>query len=340
MTALKTQQKREIAIHIGVWATILLLPYLVSSAGEGYKIGGLPAAFFVLAGIIHAGIFYFNAFYLYPKLARGWHWWLYVPCAIALITASFALKYQLVARLFPEVVLKSAAGLIFGPSVLVFVASLIYRRVTDGIRRERARKEYEAQQTAAELKLLRSQVNPHFLFNVLTNMVALARQKSDRLEDALIRLADLMRYMTYDTQATQVTVQQEMDYLRSYIELQKLRFSDAMRIELDIRMDTEAARLFIEPMVLIPFVENAFKHGASQVDQPYILIDLSVAEGLLTFKVVNPNDSHPDAMKDDHSGIGLENVRTRLKLTYPDKHSLAIDDRNNVFTVTLNLNLR
>lgn len=340
MTALKTQQKREITIHIGIWVTILLLPYLVSSADEGYKIGGLPAAFFVLAGIIHAGIFYFNAFYLYPKLARGWHWWLYVPCAIALITASFALKYQLVARLFPEVIFKSAAGLIFGPSVLVFVASLIYRRVTDGIRRERARKEYEAQQTAAELKLLRSQVNPHFLFNVLTNMVALARQKSDRLEDALIRLADLMRYMTYDTQATQVTVQQEMDYLRSYIELQKLRFSDAMHIELDIRMDTDAARLFIEPMVLIPFVENAFKHGASQLVQPYILIDLSVAEGLLALKVVNPYDSDPDATKDDHSGIGLENVRTRLKLTYPDKHSLTIDDRSNVFTVILNLNLQ
>lgn len=337
---MKTQQKREITIHIGIWVTILLLPYLVSSADEGYKIGGLPAAFFVLAGIIHAGIFYFNAFYLYPKLARGWHWWLYVPCAIALITASFALKYQLVARLFPEVIFKSAAGLIFGPSVLVFVASLIYRRVTDGIRRERARKEYEAQQTAAELKLLRSQVNPHFLFNVLTNMVALARQKSDRLEDALIRLADLMRYMTYDTQATQVTVQQEMDYLRSYIELQKLRFSDAMHIELDIRMDTDAARLFIEPMVLIPFVENAFKHGASQLVQPYILIDLSVAEGLLALKVVNPYDSDPDATKDDHSGIGLENVRTRLKLTYPDKHSLTIDDRSNVFTVILNLNLQ
>lgn len=340
MTALKTQQKREIAIHIGIWVTILLLPYLVSSAGEGYQIGGLPPTFFVLAGIIHAGIFYFNAFYLYPKLARGWHWWLYIPCAIALITASFALKYQLVARAFPEVVLKSAAGLIFGPSVLVFAASLIYRRVTDGIRRERTRKEHAAQQTAAELKLLRSQVNPHFLFNVLTNMVALARQKSDRLEDALIRLADLMRYMTYDTQATQVTVQQEMDYLRSYIELQKLRFSDAMRIELDIRMDTDAAGLLIEPMVLVPFVENAFKHGASQLDQPFILIALTVAEGLLTLRVVNPYDASSDVAKDDHSGIGLENVRTRLKITYPDKHTLTIDDRSNVFTVTLNLNLQ
>lgn len=339
MVSLKTQQKREIAIHIGIWATILLLPYLVSSADEGYRIGGLPAAFFVLAGLIHAGIFYFNAFYLYPKLARGWYWWLYFPCAIALIVASFAFKYQLVARLFPEVALKSAAGLIFGPSVIVFAASVVYRRVSDGIRKERARKEYEAQQVAAELKLLRSQVNPHFLFNVLTNMVALARQKSDQLEGALIRLADLMRYMTYDTQAAQVPLQQEADYLKSYIELQKLRFADTIRIELNIQMDTAAAGLSIEPMLLIPFVENAFKHGASRLDEPYILIDLHVAGGILAFKVTNPYDSYADAAEDDNSGIGLENVQTRLKLIYPGKYDLGIDDRNNVFTVTLNLNL-
>ena len=340
MTFLKTQQKREIAIHISIWVTILLLPYLVSSASEGYRIGGLPAAFFVLAGIIHAGIFYFNAFYLYPKLARGWQWWLYIPCAALLIMASFALKYQVVAHFFPEVVLKSAAGLIFGPSVLVFAASVIYRRISDGIRKERARKEYEAQQVAAELKLLRSQVNPHFLFNVLTNMVALARQRSDQLEGALIRLADLMRYMTYDTQATQVTLQQETDYLKSYIELQKLRFSDTMRIELDTEMDANAGSLSIEPMIMIPFVENAFKHGASWLDEPYILINLKAIGGVLTLTVVNPYDSHPGATKDDNSGIGLENVRTRLKLIYPEKYSLAIDDRNHVFTVTLNLDLR
>lgn len=340
MASPKTQHKLEIAIHISIWVTILFLPYLMSSADAGYKIGGLPPAFFMLAGIVHAGIFYFNAFYLYPKLARGWRWWLYIPCAIAVIAVSFALKYQLIARLFPEVMLKSAAGLVFGPSVFVFAASVIYRRVSDGIRHERARKEYEAQQVAAELKLLRSQVNPHFLFNVLTNMVALARQKSDQLEGALIRLADLMRYMTYDTQATQVTLQQETDYLKSYIELQKLRFSDAMRIELDIQTDADAANLSIEPMVLIPFVENAFKHSASSPGEPYILIGLKVAGGNLALSVVNPYDSHTDVMKDDNSGIGLENVRTRLKLIYPEKYSLDIDDRNNVFTVTLNLNLR
>lgn len=339
MTSLKTQQKWEIAIHISIWVTILLLPYLVSSADAAYKIGGLPPAFFTLAGIIHAGIFYFNAFYLYPKLARGWRWWLYIPCAIAVIFASFALKYQLVARLFPEVMLRNSAGLIFGPSMLVFAASLVYRRISDGIRKERARKEYEVQQVTAELKFLRSQINPHFLFNVLTSMVALARQKSELLEDALLRLSDLMRYMTYESQATQVTLEQEADYLKNYIELQKLRFSDSVRIDVQIRLDNETADLLIEPMLLIPFVENAFKYGAIGLEDPFVNIRLEAARGKLTLSVENTYDPDPFNDKDGNSGIGLENVRTRLRLIYPGKHSLIVGDEGIVFRVVFNLNL-
>ena len=105
-------------------------------------------------------------------------------------------------------------------------------------------------------------------------------------------------------------------------------------------MDTDAGRLSVEPMIMIPFVENAFKHGASRLDEPYILIRLEAANGFLTLTVTNPYDAYPDETKDGNSGIGLENVRTRLKLIYPDKHTLVIDDRNQVFTVTLNLDLR
>ncbi|WP_426294747.1 sensor histidine kinase [Dyadobacter endophyticus] len=340
MASLKTQQKREIAIHISIWVTVLLLPYLLSSADEGYRIGGLPAAYFMLAGIIHAGIFYFNAFYLYPKLAHGWRWWLYIPCSMVLVMASFPLKYQIVAQLFPEVVLKNSAGLIFGPSVLVFAASLVYRRVSDGIRKERARKEYEAQHVAAELKFLRSQINPHFLFNVLTSMVALARQKSDLLEDALLRLSDLMRYMTYESQATRVTLEQEANYLKNYIELQKLRFSDSVRIDVQIRLDHETAGLLIEPMLLIPFVENAFKYGATGLEDPFINVRLEAAGGKLTLSLENTYDPDPFNDKDGNSGIGLENVRTRLRLIYPGNHSLVVGDEGTVFRVIFNLNLR
>ncbi len=331
------QRRREIAIHITIWSVILLLPYLLSSASQQYRIGGMPGSFFTIAGLIHAGIFYFNAFYLYPKLARGLRWWLYVPAAILLIALSLMLKYQLAARWYPDVLASGSAQFVFAPSLFVFIASLIYRRITDGVRKERIRKEHEAQQMAAELRFLRSQINPHFLFNVLTNMVSLARQKSDRLEGALIRLSDLMRYMTYDTQATRVTVQQEADYLQSYVELQKLRFSDSVRIEMHVNLDAGAGELPIEPMLLIPFVENAFKHGASRLDDPYIDIGLTVADGQLTLNVVNPFDENPDDVRDDSPGIGLENVRTRLRLLYPGRHQLSTKDSGNLFQVHFNL---
>lgn len=339
MAATAIQRRREIAIHITTWSVILLLPYLLSSASQQYRIGGIPGSFFTIAGLIHAGIFYFNAFYLYPKLARGLHWWLYVPAAILLIALSLMLKYQLAARWYPDVMTSGSAQFVFAPSLFVFAASLVYRRVSDGIRKERIRKEHEAQQMAAELKFLRSQVNPHFLFNVLTNMVSLARQKSDLLEGALIRLSDLMRYLTYDTQATRVTVQQEADYLQSYVELQKLRFSDTVRIEMHVKIDAGAGEQPIEPMLLIPFVENAFKHGATRLDDPYIDIELRAANGQLNLKVTNPFDDIPDDGRDDNSGIGLDNVRTRLRLLYPGKHRLSTEDSGQVFQVHFNLTL-
>ncbi len=135
---------------------------------------------------------------------------------------------------------------VFAPSLFVLAASLVYRRITDGIRKERIRKEYEAQQLSAELKFLRSQINPHFLFNVLTNMVSLARQNPTGSEGALIRLSDLMRYLTYDIQASRVTVQQEADYPKSYIELQKLRFSDSIRIVMYVKIDAGTGELPVE----------------------------------------------------------------------------------------------
>lgn len=332
-------QRREIAIHIAIWSVILLLPYLLSSASQQYRIGGIPGSFFTIAGVIHAGIFYVNAFYLYPNLAHSWRWWLYVPAAMLLIAFSFMIKYQLVTRWYPDVMISGSGQFVFAPSLFVFVASIVYRRIIDSIRKEHIRKEHEAQQMSAELKFLRSQINPHFLFNVLTNMVSLARQKSDRLEGALIRLSDLMRYLTYDTQASRVTVQQEADYLKSYIELQKLRFSDSIRIEMHVKIDAGARELPIEPMLLTPFVENAFKHGASWLDDPYIDIDLSVADKRLSLKVTNPYDSSPGNAVDDNSGIGLDNVRTRLLLLYPGRHQLHIDDSNHVFQVHFNLTL-
>ena len=327
-------------LHGLIWSVLLLLPYLVSNAENGYKIGAIPGLFFTIGGLIHMGIFYGNAFFLYPKLYNRRFWWLYIICALALIVVSFQAKYIVLSLWFPKVLQdKSLYRFVFAPSVAVFIISLVYRRIVDKIRSEHLKKEREAARLLTELKFLRSQISPHFLFNVLTNLVSLARKKSDQLEPSLIMLSGLMRYMLYDTQGTKVALHKEIEYLKSYIELQKLRFGNDVQVDCYIDADDPDDRYTIEPMLLIPFVENAFKHGTGFIKEAWIGISLSARKEMMTFEVQNKFDAKHDMSKDTTSGIGLDNVRTRLQLLYKDRHKLTIKDNGKLFQITLILQL-
>lgn len=327
-----------IALHVLIWSVLLLLPYIVSSAASDYRIGSFPGLFFTLCGVIHMAIFYIHALVLYPRLWNKQYWWLYFPAVLLLIGASFPLKYAIMAQWFPTVLRDMATyKFVFAPSVGSYIISLIYCKVVDRIRAERMQKDKQAEQLSSELKFLRSQVSPHFLFNVLTNLVSLARKKSDQLEPALIMLSDLMRYMLYDTTGKKVLLSKEIAYLKSYIALQQLRFGNDVAINSHI--DADAAHYTIEPMLLIPFVENAFKHGTGYTQQPEINIRLSVTNDILTFEVQNQFDNDPAASKDENSGIGLANVKSRLDLLYPGHHRLTIRNQPPVFHITLILKL-
>lgn len=327
-----------ISIHALIWCIILLLPYIVSTAATDYKVGTIPGVFFTICGIIHMGVFYTNACYLYPRLMNRSYWWLYIPAACLLLFLSFQLKYQVMTRWFPEVARDFAAyKFIFGPSIGIFVISIIYRRVADKMKYEKELERNRAEQLSTELKFLRSQISPHFLFNVLTNLVSLARKQSDQLESSLIRLSDLMRYMLYDTQGKKVALSKEINYLNSYIELQKLRFGSEVEINSSMAVG-DVNDYAIEPMLLIPFVENAFKHGTDHLLQPQINIRLSIRNGLLTFEVSN-HFAMEEGTKDESSGIGLANVQSRLDLLYKNRHSLLIRNEQNTFYITLTLEL-
>ena len=189
-----------------------------------------------------------------------------------------------------------------------------------------------------ELQLLRSQISPHFLFNILTNLVSLARKRSGDLEASLLMLSGLMRYMLYDA-SKRISLQQEVEYLESYIALQKLRFGREVKIVFNIEISLEEKSYNIEPMLLIPFVENAFKHGTGYADQPFINIKLSAKNGILVFQVMNKYEEGTSVSKDETSGIGLNNVRSRLTLLYPQRHELVIEKGNNLFNVNLTLQL-
>jgi two-component system, LytTR family, sensor kinase len=207
--------------------------------------------------------------------------------------------------------------------------------VIDNIRRDRDQKEKQAERLSSELKFLRSQVSPHFLFNMMTNMVSLARQKSDLLEPSLIKLSDLLRYMLYESNEEKFSIKKEIEYLKSYIELQQLRFSD-VNIQLEIK--NENPDCSIEPMLLFPFVENAFKHGIGLVKDAFIKIHMEVKEQHLFFRIIN-NYNKENLSKDKNSGIGLSNVKNRLNLLYRGKYKLDLKDDGSIFKAELNLEL-
>ena len=321
------------ALHILIWALLLGIPTLLV---QDQHFLGLSHDFFLITSIYHIGIFYLNVYFLYPRLLTRKRWPLYILSFLLVVILSFRIKLLLL-RLDPAFVLTAQnTRIIFFGIVPFIIGGIIFRLISDRIFFEKLEKEARAEHLASELKFLRSQVSPHFLFNMLANMVALARQKSDLLEPSLIKLSELLRYMLYDSAEEKIPVGREIEQLENYIALQHLRFGEDVRLELDIRPGYDSC--VIEPMLLIPFIENAFKHGIGMVEDPYIRIYVEVKDRLLNFTISN-NYNSSDLSKDKNSGIGLVNVRNRLDLLYPGKYELSVVDEQQVFSIQLKLDL-
>jgi two-component system, LytTR family, sensor kinase len=223
------------------------------------------------------------------------------------------------------------------PVLFVLTASTAFRMVSDRVKEDRLKAEKETENLKTELSLLRSQVSPHFMFNIMNNMVALARKKSDILEPSLIKLSALLRYMLYETDE-KVPLQKEIEYLQSYIDLQRQRFGNNVLIKTSMQPEDQAYE--IEPMLLIPFVENAFKHGTGMIENAEIDINLQTEKHILSFSVRNKFCDTATEVKDKSSGIGLVNVQRRLDLLYGNKYSLLITKQDNWFIVSLQLILK
>ncbi|MFD0752170.1 sensor histidine kinase [Mucilaginibacter calamicampi] len=222
--------------------------------------------------------------------------------------------------------------------LMAILLSVCYRIIIDNRAKQQLLKERETQHLKSELTFLRSQISPHFMFNVLNNLVALARKKSDSLEPAIVSLSQLMRYMLYESDDSRVTLGKEVEYIKSFISLQMLRFRDSVKTNLDVQGNIDFYA--IEPMLLIPFVENAFKHGTGMLETAVIDITLSVDEVTRLMRFSVANDVGPaDDSKDGSSGIGIANVRRRLAILYPDKHELTISNTPDKFTVDLTIYL-
>ncbi len=322
-------------IHLLIWASLLIIPLFIF---RNFTINtGLPDYYFLVTNIYQIGLFYLNAFFLYPKLFNRRSWWLYLLAIGIILALSYYIKLGVVKWVFPEFILTPFNNrILFFPPIPFLLASFIFRYITDRARAEKLEKERRSEQLVSELRFLRSQVSPHFLFNMMTNMVSLARQKSELLEPSLLKLSDLLRYMLYDANKDRFLLSQEISYLRSYTELQQLRFGEDLKLTMEI--GGHEPDCYIEPMLLLPFVENAFKHGIGMVPNPFINISLVLRDNKLYFTVTN-NYNRSNHSKDESSGIGLANVKNRLNLLYPGKYDLSIEDNGNIHAVKLNLDM-
>lgn len=186
-----------------------------------------------------------------------------------------------------------------------------------------------------ELQILKAQIHPHFLFNTLNNIYSFSIQGSEKTPAMIAKLSSLLSYILYDCKSNTVLLEKEIEVMKNYIDLEKERYGNTLEVSINIEGDIEAK--LIAPLLLLPFIENAFKHGTSdQLEKPWLSIDISARQNHLRFKIVN---SKNEQLNSESKGIGISNVKKRLAYLYPSTHELRINDEGNFFVVSLALEI-
>lgn len=344
-TAWYSKKWVTVVLHTAVWLILFSMPYLLKPSlneNRPHSRDTEPALVhlrYALNNTVYILFFYFNAAYLLPRYIFKGRYKQYISFVIALFLFILLITWFLLFSMMNQDHFNIRGHILFNFFFFLFIlgGSLAYGMIKQRAKEERLANEKENENLKTELSLLRSQASPHFMFNVLNNMVALARKKSDLLEPSLMKFSSLMRYMLYDADEATVALEKEMEYLQSYIDLQRQRFGSNVQVNVSLQKPDKHYEL--EPMLLIPFVENAFKHGTGMIMDAQIFIELHVINNVLHFQVKNKYAPASIEIKDKTAGIGLANVRRRLSLLYADKQKLQIQKSADWFTIKLELNL-
>lgn len=223
------------------------------------------------------------------------------------------------------------------PLLLLTSTGAAIKLVLDYVQTQKRLSEISKEKAETELKFLKSQINPHFLFNSLNSVYFLIDKQNTEARQTLLQFSDLLRYQLYDCNADTIEIEKEIAYLKDYIRLQQLRKDSHYEVTLK---EGEVQGFRIVPLLLIPFLENAFKHVSHYSDlKNFIHVELEKANGMFYFRIRNSKEKEPQ-VTEPHGGIGLANVKRRLALLYPDKHELHIDDNDGVFKVELLLDIK
>ncbi|MFN3588928.1 MAG: sensor histidine kinase [Spirosomataceae bacterium] len=340
---METSKSVKFATHVILWICYTFLPVIYTiqkiSSDPGFASQSTfnNPYFWAFVSASSVSLFYINSEILIPnyfKKKKNLHYFGILSVVIGLF---------IIVRVIMRINITGSSSLTYYfyfnallPYLLIFSLSTSYRFFTDYQKEQELIRSKENERLRSELSFLRSQISPHFMFNLMNSMVSLARKKSDILEPSLIKMSELLRYMLYEKDDSKIAVEKEIQYLDNYIALQQLRFGKKIAIQFD--HSTCQDNHLIEPMLLIPFVENAFKHGTGLVKAPFIEIVISSQPCCLYFKVINKVSTETTDSKDTSSGIGLANVRRRLDLLYPNAHTLDTRIENDLYISELHLN--
>jgi len=354
-----TRRFVTVALHLLAWVLFFSLPVLLMPKPVGLATGtGLrppmtmpvaPAAIgtvMIMFNLLLAAFFYANSSWLLPRLWRTRGLVVYLAgigvCALVVVGLPVMWRYILLLELRQNNPLMPQSSFAnFGTMVMVTNMGLAWA-VSSGLwlageyqKSERSRMESENARLDAELAQLKSQINPHFLFNTLNGIYTLSLAKSDAAPEAILRLSHLLRYVTGDAAADFVPVERDLEHLRYFVELHQMRLSSTTPVYFSIEGNPEPYHN-IAPLLLLPFVENAFKFGVSTREETIIYIRVHVSYRELTFFCQNKiMRRHPD--ETGPSGIGIANTQRRLALLYPEKHHLNIREHNGLFQVNLTI---
>ncbi len=223
----------------------------------------------------------------------------------------------------------------FLPMIISLIGSSLFAIAGFAASKEKEMAQLKSEKLKAEMDFLKSQTNPHFLFNALNNIYTLSVIKSDRTPENLLKLSDMLRYMLYDCKADRVPLKKELEYIDNFVALNQLKDSQGLNIK--IKLDRSQPNLMVAPLIFIPFIENAFKHSKIEdLEKGWIEIELNIIDTVIHFNVRNsiPEKAYT---KDTIGGIGLKNVKRQLELIYPEKHSLDILRKDSVFEIILKI---
>lgn len=346
MSAFLTRHRKPL-LHVAFWLVYASFFFYQISFGRREEPDWariFPDFAFHISALL--GLSYLNYFFFLPKFLAdqklGNYLLRFLPvlgiCSYLILLGKIAILEPFVGRDSWVYSTRFAVSVILTSQFIVIFVGLL-RFVEDFLRHEAERKENENRQLTSELRFLRAQVNPHFLFNTLNNLYYLAVNQSPQTPDVIAKLSGMMRYMLHDSNHPTVPLAKEIEYMESYIELEKMRLNEEVPIAFSVNSGA-AAGARIVPLILITFLENAFKHGIRNGGQgSWITVAMDVEAKQLNYVVKNSRVGETEKTVTEKSGIGLVNVRRRLDLSYPGRHTLEVRETAEEYAVHLQLAL-